>query len=33
MSETQKITGIGGVFFKADDADALRRWYGENLGI
>jgi predicted enzyme related to lactoylglutathione lyase len=33
MSEKQKITGIGGVFFKANDADALRRWYGENLGI
>jgi catechol 2,3-dioxygenase-like lactoylglutathione lyase family enzyme len=33
MSEKQKVTGIGGVFFKSDDADALRRWYGENLGI
>ena len=33
MSEKQKITGVGGVFFKADDADALRRWYGEHLGI
>ena len=33
MSEKQKITGIGGVFFKANDADALRRWYGEHLGI
>jgi predicted enzyme related to lactoylglutathione lyase len=29
----EKITGIGGVFFKADDADALRRWYKENLGV
>jgi catechol 2,3-dioxygenase-like lactoylglutathione lyase family enzyme len=29
----EKITGIGGVFFKAKDAEALRRWYGENLGI
>jgi predicted enzyme related to lactoylglutathione lyase len=33
MSDKQKVTGIGGVFFKAEDADALRRWYGENLGI
>jgi catechol 2,3-dioxygenase-like lactoylglutathione lyase family enzyme len=33
MSEKEKITGIGGVFFKAQDAEALRRWYGENLGI
>ena len=29
----EKITGIGGVFFKAEDAEALRRWYGEHLGI
>jgi predicted enzyme related to lactoylglutathione lyase len=29
----EKITGIGGVFFKARDAGALRRWYGEKLGI
>ena len=33
MSEKEKITGIGGVFFKANDAEALRRWYGEHLGI
>ena len=29
----EKITGIGGVFFKAEDAVALRRWYQEKLGI
>ena len=29
----QKITGIGGVFFKANDAGALRDWYKDNLGI
>lgn len=29
----EKITGIGGVFFKANDAESLRKWYGENLGI
>jgi predicted enzyme related to lactoylglutathione lyase len=29
----EKVTGIGGVFFKANDAEALRRWYTDNLGI
>lgn len=28
-----RVTGIGGVFFKADDPEALRAWYGEHLGI
>ena len=28
-----EVTGIGGVFFKADDADALRKWYAEKLGF
>ena len=27
------ITGIGGVFFRASDPDALRRWYREHLGV
>ncbi len=29
----EKVTGIGGVFFKANDAEALRRWYSDHLGI
>jgi len=29
----EKVTGIGGVFFKASDAEALRAWYQQNLGI
>jgi len=29
----EKITGIGGVFIKAEDAPALRNWYRDNLGI
>lgn len=29
----QRVTGIGGVFFKARDAEALRAWYREHLGI
>lgn len=28
-----RVTGIGGVFFKARDAEALDRWYVEHLGI
>ncbi len=30
---TPKVTGVGGIFFKAKDPEALRNWYGENLGI
>ena len=29
----QRVTGIGGVFFKARDAEALRAWYREHLGL
>ncbi len=28
-----KVTGIGGVFFKAKDPATLREWYKEMLGI
>jgi len=28
-----KITGIGGVFFRAKDPDALSDWYQKHLGI
>lgn len=28
-----KVTGIGGVFFKAKDPDRLARWYAEHLGV
>lgn len=28
-----KITGIGGVFFKAKDPKALAAWYAEHLGV
>lgn len=27
------VLGIGGIFFRADDPDALRKWYGEHLGV
>lgn len=28
-----KVTGIGGVFFKARDPDALKAWYVKCLGV
>ncbi|VXB19575.1 Glyoxalase [Luteimonas sp. 9C] len=27
------VTGIGGVFFRARDPDALSAWYAEHLGV
>jgi glyoxylase I family protein len=29
----EKVNGIGGLFFKSRDPDALARWYLEHLGI
>ncbi|HTL50666.1 MAG TPA: VOC family protein [Steroidobacteraceae bacterium] len=29
----KRVTGIGGIFFKAKDPAALRAWYQEHLGI
>src|SRR5688500_6649307 len=29
----KKVTGIGGIFFKAKDAVSLRAWYKAHLGI
>lgn len=29
----KRVTGIGGVFFKAKDPEALRAWYQRHLGI
>jgi predicted enzyme related to lactoylglutathione lyase len=29
----KRVTGIGGIFFKARDAKALREWYRKHLGI
>jgi len=28
-----RITGIGGIFFRADNPKALRDWYVEHLGV
>ena len=29
----ERVAGIGGVFFRSRDPDALRAWYAEHLGI
>src|ERR1700681_4441379 len=29
----EKVTGIGGVFFRARNPAALSRWYAEHLGV
>jgi hypothetical protein len=32
-TEMEKVAGIGGLFFRANDPAALGRWYLEHLGI
>ena len=29
----KRVTGIGGIFFKANDAPSLQAWYKRHLGI
>jgi predicted enzyme related to lactoylglutathione lyase len=29
----ERVTGIGGVFFKARDPEALKAWYAKHLGV
>ena len=29
----KKVTGIGGVFFKCNDPQAMNEWYAKNLGV
>jgi catechol 2,3-dioxygenase-like lactoylglutathione lyase family enzyme len=31
--KTQKVTGIGGIFFRVRDPDATAAWYEKHLGI
>lgn len=33
MSDKAKVTGIGGVFFRARDPKGLAAWYREHLGV
>jgi predicted enzyme related to lactoylglutathione lyase len=32
-ADKTRVTGIGGIFFKAEDPKALARWYRRHLGI
>jgi hypothetical protein len=32
-TEMEKVTGIGGLFFRANDSAALGRWYQQHLGV
>ena len=29
----KKVTGIGGIFFKCDDPNAVKEWYNQHLGL
>lgn len=29
----KKVTGIGGIFFKSKDPDAIKKWYQDHLGL
>lgn len=29
----KKVTGVGGIFFKCEDPDKMKEWYGEHLGL
>lgn len=33
MNNKKKVTGVGGIFFKAKDAKKLTDWYANNLGL
>ncbi|HEY7600200.1 MAG TPA: VOC family protein [Candidatus Limnocylindrales bacterium] len=33
MAERQRVSGIGGYFFRARDPQALAAWYREHLGV
>ncbi len=33
MSSKGKVTGIGGVFFKCKNPEALKQWYADHLGL
>ncbi|MEL7121228.1 MAG: VOC family protein [Bacteroidota bacterium] len=33
IDTTPKITGIGGIFFKAENPDQVKEWYNKNLGL
>ena len=33
MGESGRITGIGGIFFKCQNPDKMRKWYNINFGL
>ena len=33
VKEMKKVTGIGGIFFKAEDPKMMKAWYQKNLGL
>ena len=33
MTSTNKVTGIGGIFFKCADPQKMNEWYAKHLGI
>ncbi len=32
-NKSKKVTGIGGIFFKTKDPQAIKDWYSKNLGL
>ena len=33
QQEIQKVTGIGGIFFKCQDSEKMKTWFHKNLGL
>ena len=33
MKEIQRVTGIGGIFFKSKDPEKMKQWYQKHLGL
>lgn len=31
--EMPRVTGVGGIFFKSENPEEIKKWYGENLGL
>lgn len=33
MEKQERVTGIGGIFFKTKDPEKMKKWYSEHLGL
>jgi glyoxylase I family protein len=33
IARMERVTGIGGIFFRAQDPKALKEWYAKHLGV